>query len=212
MAHRPVVYFARAVDGLDRDEVLRSAVELADELDRHGLSMLDPVAMWMNGSRASSDHSALVESDLAILSTSDAVLVDMTIPGRSYVGCVGELVYAHLWGKPTVVWVGDTGLQERPWLRYHASVVVRTRGEAVSALLGLLPLGSADRELKDQQNDGDQKTEGEFASAEDAGAEQDKPGGDQAEQGSGSPLSPDQPANALPTDADQQPTRCDVEI
>ncbi|SNT33192.1 hypothetical protein SAMN05421812_104544 [Asanoa hainanensis] len=168
-----MVYFARAVDGLPRDEVLRLGEEVADELGRHGLAMADPVAVWTDTSGPVTDYIALVESDLAVLRKCDGVLVDMTIPRRSYVGCVGELMYAHLWRKPAVVWVGDTGLEDRPWLRYHASAVVRTRDEAVSAIIRLLASGAPDRELEDEEHDRHQKAESEFPRRECSGAEQD---------------------------------------
>jgi hypothetical protein len=64
--------------------------------------------------------------------------MDMTIPDRNYIGCTCELTYAYLWQIPSVVWVGDTGLEQRPWLQYHASVVVRSRQEAVEAVAALL--------------------------------------------------------------------------
>ncbi len=170
---QPTVYFARAVDGLPRDEVLRVGGEVAKELGERGLSMVDPVAIWMDSAGTSTDYTALVESDLAVLRQCDGILVDMTIPHRSYVGCVGELTYAHLWRKPAVVWVGETGLEDRPWLRYHASAVVRTRDEAVSAIAGLLSLGAPNRELEDQENDRQQQAEGELTRTERSGAEQD---------------------------------------
>jgi hypothetical protein len=137
----PVVYYARAVDGLDRAAVLRAGRELAATLVPYGLALIDPVAAW--GGTVVDEHSpaaqvdALVNADLALLRGSDAVLMDMSRPGRDYVGCVCELTYAHLWHIPAVVWVGDTGLQHRAWLRYHATVVVREAAAAVSALIPL---------------------------------------------------------------------------
>ncbi|WP_203790470.1 hypothetical protein [Paractinoplanes rishiriensis] len=136
----PLVYFARAVDGLDRRAVLGAAKVVAAELEKSGLRMTDPVDAWMRSDRLRSpdDHVLLVQSDLGLLRRCDGVLMDMSIPDRNYLGCTCELTYAYLWRIPSVVWVGDTGLERRPWLRYHATTVVRTRPEAVAALTGLL--------------------------------------------------------------------------
>jgi hypothetical protein len=87
---------------------------------------------------ATGDPARLVESDLGLLRRSDGVLMDMSIRNRNYIGCTCELTYAYLWHIPSVVWVGDTGLEQRPWLRYHATVVVKGRQEAIEAVAALL--------------------------------------------------------------------------
>ena len=132
------VYFARAVDELPRTEVLARGRALAAQLRKSGVTLVDPVAAW-DARSARSGPADLISSDLSLLGTCHAVLMDMTIPDRNYVGCVCELVYAHLWGIPSVVWVGTTGFERRPWLRHHAAAVVRTETEAVARLLALLP-------------------------------------------------------------------------
>jgi hypothetical protein len=137
----PRVYFARAVDGLDRAALLAAAQLVATELDGFGLQMTDPVVAWMREvgeSSPSDDPTRLVQSDLGLLRQCDGVLMDMSIPDRTYIGCTCELTYAYLWHLPVVVWVGDTGLERRPWLRYHAARVVHSRPEAVEALAALL--------------------------------------------------------------------------
>lgn len=137
----PLVYFARAVDGLDRADVLAAARVVGAELEESGLQMTDPVELWLRAARESpvpDDPAGLVKSDLGLLRRSDRVLMDMSIRDRAYIGCTCELTYAYLWHIPSVVWVGDTGLDQRPWLRYHATAVVKSRQEAVEAVAGLL--------------------------------------------------------------------------
>ena len=141
MAVYPLVYFARAVDGRDRADVLAEGRVVAAELQRSGLRMTDPVEVWMRtvGKGPGADDPArLVQSDLGLLRRSDGVLMDMSIRDRNYIGCTCELTYAYLWRIPSVVWVGDTGLDRRPWLRYHATAVVSSRREGVEAVAGLL--------------------------------------------------------------------------
>jgi hypothetical protein len=107
----PLVYFARAVDGLDRVDVLTDGQVVAAELQQSGLRMMDPVEAWIRAVREGSstdDPALLVESDLRLLRRCDGMLMDMTIPDRNYIGCTCELTYAYLWHIPSVVWVGDT--------------------------------------------------------------------------------------------------------
>jgi hypothetical protein len=136
----PRVYFARAVDGLDVVQTTRLAEEVRQELESVGLSMIDPVASEpvfrdaQAGGTAATDpsefHRQIVEHDLAVLQGCDAVIMDMTIPSRNYIGCVCEMVYAHIWRMPCVVYMGLID-PNRPWLKYHATAVFEARSEAV---------------------------------------------------------------------------------
>lgn len=145
---RPVVYFARAMEGLDHDSLLAQGRSVATALRRHGMDLLDPVAVRGANTAGlpprsvaaplAEDPMAMVEYDLRHLRRSDGLLVDMSSPTHTYIGCVCELTYAYLWQIPAVVWVGRTGLEQRPWLRYHARAVVRGRDEALSTMAALL--------------------------------------------------------------------------
>lgn len=64
------------------------------------------------------------------------MLVDMSIPNWTYVGCVCELVYATLWSIPSVVIVADVAMAQRVWLRHHATSTVLTLAEATAELIG----------------------------------------------------------------------------
>jgi hypothetical protein len=143
VSHRRV-YYSRAVDGLARAEVVSRGVRLAEMLRTMDIELVDPVAAFplrptSPVQPSGGEESDLVRSDLRLLRTSHAVLMEMTIPDRNYIGCVCELTYAHLWGIPTVVWVGDPGYELRPWLRYHATAVFHEQREAVDRLTALLP-------------------------------------------------------------------------
>ncbi len=139
----PRVYFARAVDGLDDDQVMRLGEEARQALEAVGLSIVDPVTSesafrGAEVSRAVSvDPSQLyrqiVEHDLAVLRGCDAVLMDMTIPHRNYIGCIGEMIYAYLWNIPCAIYLGQID-PDRPWLRYHATAMFVARSEAVAYL------------------------------------------------------------------------------
>jgi hypothetical protein len=48
----PLVYFARAVDGLDRADVIDAAQVVAAELHVSGLRMTDPVEVWARSAPA----------------------------------------------------------------------------------------------------------------------------------------------------------------
>jgi nucleoside 2-deoxyribosyltransferase len=132
------VYFARAIDGEDT----RGARELADhvraEILLSGMRMVDPIDHELRIVKSygnDSDYTEhLVRLDLMLLRKCDGLLIDMTIPHHSYVGCVCELTYAYLWNIPTAVYVGDSGNEHHHWLRFHARVVCHERTDAINTL------------------------------------------------------------------------------
>jgi hypothetical protein len=143
---RPRVYFARAVDGQDR-EALDDLVSLVrHELDETGLELVDPVATEPEFTGPAADslgrHRAIVDHDLLVLRSCQAVLMDISIPGHSYIGCICEMLYAYSWHIPCVVYMGDID-SNRPWLRYHATEIVQSRAEAIGWLRDLLVMRPA---------------------------------------------------------------------
>jgi Nucleoside 2-deoxyribosyltransferase len=137
----PRVYFARAIDGQDSAATAALVVKVREELEQAGLTLVDPVEGEPSGHREAAGpnspmtdaYRALVDHDLSVLRTCDAVLMDMTLPGRNYIGCVCELTYAYLWNIPCVVYLGNLD-GKRPWLHYHAAAVFESRSDAISFL------------------------------------------------------------------------------
>jgi hypothetical protein len=129
------VYYARAVDSQDRSALLSEAAAVQSALAPYDLTVIDPVAIGGENFRPPQE---VVHTDLDLLRRSDAVLMDLSIEGWTYVGCICELVYAHLWRIPSVVFVPPTELVERKWLLYHATRVVVGKEAAIEALLELI--------------------------------------------------------------------------
>jgi len=138
MEKKPRVYFARAMDNLDKNEIFKLGNLVAEELTAHGMHIIDTFDDQKKG-----DHNftfeekarKIVEGDLELLKTADAVLMDCSIPNRSYIGCICELVYAYLSKIPVVVYVGSSGNDKRSWLQYHATNVCKSRNEAIKELV-----------------------------------------------------------------------------
>jgi hypothetical protein len=131
------VYFSRAVDGIPIESTLALAKEVAAELRAAGLTMIDPLGVnRLTNSKTKSAE--MVRSDLRLLGDATAVLADMSIPDRNYIGCVCELVYAHFGEKPAVVYTGESGYERRPWLQYHATRIFKNRLSAVAYLASIL--------------------------------------------------------------------------
>jgi nucleoside 2-deoxyribosyltransferase len=63
----------------------------------------------------------IVEADLDMLRRADLLLVDLSRENHTYVGCICEIVYAHLMRIPVIAFVGNKDWDERTWLRYHVT-------------------------------------------------------------------------------------------
>lgn len=135
----PTVYFARAMDDQDPADIRSGARFVDSKLAARRLRLVDPYT----DDKACADSASIVEADLRLLKGCSAVLMDMTIANRNYVGCVGELIYAFAWNVPVVVYVGMSGNETRHWLRYHATSIVTDQDEALDFLAALLRPGRA---------------------------------------------------------------------
>lgn len=133
------VYYARAVDGRDRSELRTVAQELRKTLAQRDWELLDPIEY--GDVVVPPLHTAIVEDDLTLLRTADAVLMDLSLERWTYVGCICELVYAHLWRIPVIVYITGPTLSERAWLRYHATRITSDRDAALAALEEILAHG-----------------------------------------------------------------------
>jgi hypothetical protein len=135
------VYFARAIDGEHKSSGQTLASTVAQELEAIGLLMVDPTTNEPLQSSTELDiqlrYRAIVDHDLSVLRTCHAVLMDLSIPERSYIGCICEMTYAYLWQIPCIVYLGGID-KDRPWLHYHATGIFRLRSEAIAYLKTLL--------------------------------------------------------------------------
>jgi nucleoside 2-deoxyribosyltransferase len=141
-----LVYLAIPMDDIDQSEIAARRSEFSRVLAglpvriRTGQDASGDAASSELKDRPMSELAGIVRADLDALEEADVLLADFSNPAHRYVGCVCEVVYAHLAGKPVVVYVGDTDYSERLWLRYHATRICPTLREvaiAISEVLGL---------------------------------------------------------------------------
>ena len=120
------VYYARAVDSRDWSEVQSVRSKIVELFSAHGLEVINDFSDGFDSDKE------LVESQLANLRRADILVADLSIPNHPYVGCIGEVIYAHQFGKPVYVIYGEhTHLLNRPWLTYHVDRFFRTYEEFI---------------------------------------------------------------------------------
>lgn len=129
------IFFSRAMDELNAESIVLLDETIERKLDKVGFTLVNPYTVQDSRRRSISGIEGIVESDLRLLAEADVVLADMSIRDRSYIGVVGELFRSFSLGKPSYVWVAESGNHKRPWLQYHASGIVETMDEAIELMV-----------------------------------------------------------------------------
>lgn len=113
------IYLARPIDGRNQTSIHEIVDRAKRDFPRPRFEIVDPVAEYELKDR--NDYPNVVTTELELLRSCNVILIDMSILNHTYIGCIGELIYAHLWNVTTVVYVGsNNALIQRPWLRFHA--------------------------------------------------------------------------------------------
>ena len=138
------IYLALAMEGIPSQQIRQREQEFRNHLKSIKADIwttFDEMDKQTDESESKEKYAMrIVERDLQLLRRSDLLLVDLSVSGHTYVGCMCEIVYARIMKIPIVLFVGDTGNETRTWLIYHADALCSTMNatvEAVSRILGI---------------------------------------------------------------------------
>lgn len=112
------IYISRPIDDRDANAIYDVIHRARRDFIRPRFEVIDPTTIPNGGERE--NYTRLVNSQLRLMKTCQILLVDMSIPNHTYIGCIAELVYARINNLCTVVYVGSNIIGHRPWLRFHA--------------------------------------------------------------------------------------------
>lgn len=84
-----LVYYARAVDSCDWGAVQSERSRVIGILSAHGMEVINDFSDGFTSDKE------LVESQLTNLRKCDILIADLSIPDHPYIGCIGEIIYAH---------------------------------------------------------------------------------------------------------------------
>ena len=101
MTHR--IYISRPIDDRDVSEIYDIVERAREEFRTPRFEVIDPTLI-PNGAQRENPKS-LVDTQLKLMKTCDTILIDMSLPNHTYIGCIAELVYAHRYKLYTVVYV-----------------------------------------------------------------------------------------------------------
>lgn len=130
------VFFGSAIDGMHRSEIARKFKRIERLLLVRKHRLLNPPDIYLRTLYGVQDSdiyavsSAIVENDLQLLRQADVLLVDVSVPDHTYIGCICEMVYAREWGIKVVSYVGRNRIDKRPFFVYHSSIICRRWSDA----------------------------------------------------------------------------------
>lgn len=130
------VYYCRAMDGVDRDIISNEynlihkllnekGHDLVNDFNESSFEML-PIT-WENSEK-------VVKNNISDLKKADIVIINISIPNHSYIGCIGEMIYAKQMGIKVITIVGESGNDKHFWTLYHSDIIVNSLQDAVNIL------------------------------------------------------------------------------
>ena len=123
------VYFARAMDERDPGDIIRDDEIYAELLSRIGGVIKNPYEPKCR--KPMEDGLNVAQNDLKLLSASDIVLADMSIPNYQYVGCIFEIVHAAINNIPVVLVNGQNNFHNRYYIQAYCNFIAKTKEDAV---------------------------------------------------------------------------------
>lgn len=130
------VYYCRAMDGIEFDIISKEYEFVRKRLSEKGYCLINDFnqSNYEKLPITVENSKRVVQSNLINLATSDVVIVNLSIPNHSYIGCVGEMIYAKQKGIRVITIVGESGNDKHFWTLYHSDNIVNNLEEAIELL------------------------------------------------------------------------------
>ncbi|MBQ3418184.1 MAG: nucleoside 2-deoxyribosyltransferase [Ruminococcus sp.] len=120
------VYYCRAMDGFNPDEIDNEYKYIEEKLKEQGRVLVNPSTKTEHNLKMNKTNSKLVvEENLNGISKADCVIVNLSRKNHLYVGCIAEMVYAKERGCYIIVVVGDSGADNHFYTIYHADKIYK---------------------------------------------------------------------------------------
>ncbi|MCK4760741.1 MAG: class I SAM-dependent methyltransferase [Candidatus Aminicenantes bacterium] len=122
------VYFARAMDEITGKEIVQGDKKYTKLLSPLNINIINPYQEEIED--PVKDGLSIAQRDLELLSESDIVLADLSIPGYQYIGCIFEIVHAYNKDIPVIVVEGERNFHKRLFMQAYCDFICRTADEA----------------------------------------------------------------------------------
>ncbi len=136
------IYYCRAMDGMNHDEVRAEYMSIEQQLMENGLCLVNSIS---NDDHTLFDSKCkkmfnkenaqiIVSENLRNIAKADCVLVNLSMKNHLYVGCIAEMIYSKLKGCYTIVVAGDSGADKYYYTLHHADLIVNSVEDAIASI------------------------------------------------------------------------------
>jgi len=122
------VYYARAMDAIDRYRIIEDDKLVKTELARREFSTVNP---YVERVIQIEQANQIVKNNLGLLKKSNVLLANLSIQNYTYIGVVFEIVQAAKLGIPIIAYIGESNLSNRYYLHAFCDFICNTIDEAV---------------------------------------------------------------------------------
>ena len=130
------VYYCRAMDGLNDVEIKSEYDTVGKLLAENGLTLVNPYNHHPESNLSEKEIGALLASENSEgINKSDCVIVNLSIKGHPYMGCIDEMINANMKGKYVITIVGDSGYEKKRYTHFRSDKIVKTVDEAFDFVL-----------------------------------------------------------------------------
>lgn len=130
------IYYCRAMDGIDNNTISQEYTYVRVQINAKGHCLINDFNVDSYETLAiTKEHSKkVVHGNISDIAKSDIVIVNLSMPNHSYIGCVGEMIYAKQMGIRVIVIVGESGNDKHFWTLYHSDCITYSLDEAIALL------------------------------------------------------------------------------
>lgn len=148
-ADRLRIYYARAMDGIEPLAIVADERSTVEALQVRGISIVNSYTVEESGLE---DAAEVAEANLALLQQSHLLLANLSLQGYTYVGAVFEIVQAVEAGLPVVVYVGNTGFENRYYIHAYADFICSSLDEAAEYVYRCFSSEGTSRQIRETKD------------------------------------------------------------
>jgi nucleoside 2-deoxyribosyltransferase len=124
------------MDGLSKNDIKEEYDYVEKTLKKLGIALTNPFSNETYDLDGFNKKNAkiIVEKNLSELFESDCVIINLTLPNHFYVGCIGEMIYAHINKKFVIAICGESGADKHYYTVHHCDLIVKDLKDALNYL------------------------------------------------------------------------------
>jgi diadenosine tetraphosphate (Ap4A) HIT family hydrolase/nucleoside 2-deoxyribosyltransferase len=129
------VYYCRAMDGLEKDEIINEFHIIEERLKEKNIRLINIYEDNHNSLNKNKENAMLIMHENSKgIDAADCVIVNLSIKNHLYIGCIDEMIVAKERGRFVIVIAGDAGADNHFYTYLRSDLIVKTIDEAIDYL------------------------------------------------------------------------------